>query len=244
MPIFRTFSARLLTSLAGAARHAQPMYPPPPQASQFGQPMHPGPPMGPPNGTMVRQGQTQGMPSHGFQTVVVSNPMLSVGHSSTIPHISPMQHPMNPPVMQAGQGMVNPQMHQVRPTPYSCCHCAWELTTASRCLQYRQYMQSFERPRNMPQCITPGTSAATMTVPPPSAIASLTSTPTMSNHLRPPPPPGGNPNVRDLQAPMSSVNVTEFTDLVESVLMDESMNLERDFAACQFNHGPDDTHRP
>ena len=239
MPISRTFSARLLTSLAGAARHAQPMYPPPSQASQFGQPMHPGPPMGPPSGTIVRQGQTQEMPSHGFQTVVVSNPMLPVGHSSTIPHISPMQHPMNPPVMQAGQGMVNPQRHQVRPTPYSRCHCAWELTTASRCLQYRQYMQSFERPRNMPQRVMPGTSTATMTVPPPSAIP--TSTPTMSNHLRPPPPPGGNPNVRDLHAPMPPGNVTELTDTIESVLMDEGVNFERDFAAW-FN--PDHGHAP
>ena len=65
----------------------------------------------PPNGMMMRPGQMQGMQFNGPPMVPMNNPML--GHGLTTPQMSPMQHPMNPPVMQPGQAMVTPQMHQV-----------------------------------------------------------------------------------------------------------------------------------
>ena len=117
--------------------------------------------------------------------------------------------------------------------------------------QYRQAMQSISRSQNTTQYMMPAISSPATTTPRapnPSgygmaALSPSASTPTMSNQPPPPPPQGQGPsrNPPYLHAPMSSVNFTEFTDLVESTLMDEGVNFERDFAAW-FNpnngHGP------
>ncbi|KAM5541408.1 hypothetical protein V8D89_004962 [Ganoderma adspersum] len=177
-----------------------------------GQPRHP--PL-PPNSMMVQQG--------------------------TIPEMSPMQHPTNPSVMQPGQAVVTPQMHQCIRVDHGV-------------LQYRQAMQGLNRSQNMSQHITlatspattapapraPTTSGTSMTAPPSSAV--LASTPTMSNHPPPPPPPGPNPPGPDRN--MFSLNFTEFTDLDPSSVMGEGAKFERDFVAWFNGPAPDDTHRP
>ncbi|KAI1786017.1 hypothetical protein LXA43DRAFT_82822 [Ganoderma leucocontextum] len=127
-----------------AGEHAQPPMTPmyPPQGGHPGQPMHP---QMPPNGMMVRPG----MPFNGPPMAPMSNPML--GHGLATQQMSPMQHPMNPPIMQPGPGMVNPQIHQVRVVPR-----LWSTSYIDHgVLQYRQAMQHIHKPPNMPQHMMP-----------------------------------------------------------------------------------------
>ncbi|KAM5541402.1 hypothetical protein V8D89_004956 [Ganoderma adspersum] len=208
---------------AGLGQHVYyPMSLPPFQVNQFGQSMHP---PTPPNGAMVtvRQGQMQGMQFGRPPRAATSNPML--GPSSTIPPMSPMQHPMNPPATQPGQGMVTPQMHH---------HTMSGIPSATTA------------PAPRAPSSTSGTTS--MAAPSPSSrIVSSTPTPTTGTSNHPPtptptPPGRRNPNRPDLDAPTTSVNFTESTtDLDPSALIGEGVDFERDFAAW-FNPGPDNAH--
>ena len=73
-----------------------------------------------------------------------------LGHGLTTPQMGPMQHPMNPPVMQPGHGMLSPQMQQVRPISRSCYSCAFRLTMVSCPAVPTSHAKHFQVPEHAP----------------------------------------------------------------------------------------------